>query len=54
MKFLKPIKIKKKNKRCPNCKYWSQYLCGEFNEKPPLKIFNNGCKYYKRNKFLYF
>lgn len=54
-KILQPIKIKKKDKRCSNCKKFNGYRCSLFDsEEIPAKVFNKGCRKYKKNKHLYF
>jgi DNA-directed RNA polymerase subunit M/transcription elongation factor TFIIS len=53
---LSPIKIKKKHKSCPTCKRYEQWFCtmaGPKEDIPP-KVFNSGCKKYRKNKYLYF
>lgn len=52
---LKPIKIKKKDKSCPNCRHYRQYYCGFAPGKHiPYEVLMNGCKKYKKNKHIYF
>ena len=53
-KKFKFIKIKKKDKSCYNCINWNLYYCEEFEETPPLKVVDKGCKWYEKNKYMCF
>lgn len=52
---MKPIKIKKKDKRCSYCNHYNQYRCSKYPKvEIPIKVYNKGCNKYKKNKYLYF
>lgn len=52
-KYLKPLKIRVKH--CPTCKHYNGFRCSKFlSEEIPVKVFQRGCKKYKKNKHLYF
>jgi len=52
---IRPIKVKKKHKMCPNCANFTGYNCKLApGEVIPAKIFNYGCKKYEQNKHIYF
>lgn len=48
-KHLKELKKEqKKYKNCTFCLHYYFYFCGKFEQQPPHKIFNNGCKSFER------
>lgn len=52
---IKPIKIKKKDKSCPNCRHYNQYFCSlRPGEEIPHAVLAKGCPLYKKNKHIYF